>query len=124
MKRIVWIAVAILIMLGIMGYGLHTLNSITEVNKRRHEKEQGEQLASQFAISTTTISIWERLKQTTAPQDNPPQENPGGDAPTQPSPDDEVSTTPAPQEPGDPEVIADPPAQTSTVTTGLVVHVE
>ena len=48
MKRMVWIAVAMLIMIGIMGFGLHTLNRITEVNKERREKDKGEAFVAKF----------------------------------------------------------------------------
>ena len=65
MKRIVWIAAAILVMICILGYGLHTLNKIDEVNKKRREKQAGEVLASQIIMTTATESIWDRLRATT-----------------------------------------------------------
>lgn len=65
MKRIVWIAVTVLIMLAILGFGLHTLNNIDEVNKRRREKEAGQNMAPLIAMTTATTSIWDKLRETT-----------------------------------------------------------
>ncbi len=63
MKRIVWIAVTILIMIAIMGFGLHTLNQISEVNQQRHEKEAGEEFAAKVVMVTETTSIWEKVRE-------------------------------------------------------------
>lgn len=62
MKRIIWVAVTILIMLGIMGYGLHTLNHIEEVNQKRREKEAGEKFAATMMMTTATTSIWDKMR--------------------------------------------------------------
>ena len=62
MKRMVWIAVAILVMIGILGYGLHTLNRIDQVNKERREKEAGEEFAAQISVTTETQSVWDKVR--------------------------------------------------------------
>lgn len=62
MRRIVWVAVTILVMLGIMGFGLYTLNHIDEVNKKRREKEAGEKFASTIVMTTATTSIWDKVR--------------------------------------------------------------
>lgn len=117
MKRVIWVAVTVLIMIGIMGFGLHTLNNIEEVNQRRREKEKGEQLASQIAMTTATTSVWDMLRQTTAatvPAASETEE-------TQQL-QEVVSTQPEAEESVSPEVITEAPAQTSTVTTGIVIN--
>lgn len=62
MRRIVWVAVTILIMIGILGYGLHTMKRIDRVNQERREKEAGERFASQIAVVTETQTIWGQLR--------------------------------------------------------------
>ncbi len=62
MKRMIWVAVAMLIMIGIMGFGLHTLNKITEVNKERREKDKGEAIVARILETTATTSVWDKLR--------------------------------------------------------------
>ena len=62
MRRIVWVAVTILIMICILGYGLHTMKRIDRVNQERREKEAGERFASQIAVVTETQTIWGQLR--------------------------------------------------------------
>ena len=62
MKRMVWIAVAMLVMIGIMGFGLHSLNRITEVNKERRQKDKGEAFVAKILETTTTTSVWDKLR--------------------------------------------------------------
>lgn len=62
MKRMIWIAVALLVMIIIMGIGLHTLNHITEVNKERREKDKGEAIVAKILETTATTSIWDKLR--------------------------------------------------------------
>ena len=85
MKRIVFVAVGILIMLVIMGWMLHSMAHIDEINQRRREKDAGEALASQIITTAATTSIWDSLRQTESEnesgQQNPenpdmPAENP------------------------------------------------
>ena len=63
MKRIVWVAVAILIMIGILGYGLFTLRHIEEVNQKRREKQAGEKFAATVMMTTATTSIWDKVRE-------------------------------------------------------------
>lgn len=62
MKRIVWVSVAILIMICILGLGLHSIKQIERTNQERREREAGEQFASQVAIVTETTNIWDRVR--------------------------------------------------------------
>ena len=62
MKRIVWAAVAILICMAILGYGLYTLRHISEVNQRRRESNAGKIEASQIVMTTATTSVWDYLR--------------------------------------------------------------
>lgn len=62
MKRIVFFGVAILIMVIIMGWVLHSMMHIDEINQERREKDKGEALASQIIATTATTSIWDALR--------------------------------------------------------------
>ncbi len=64
MRRLVWISVALLIMVGIMGYALFTMRNIENVNKRRHEQNAGTDLAAKIVATTETTSIWDKLRAT------------------------------------------------------------
>ncbi len=64
MKRVVWIAVTILIMIGIMGYALHTMKNISKVNQERREKEAAKQEVSQIVIVPETTNIYDKLRPT------------------------------------------------------------
>jgi hypothetical protein len=64
MRRIVWISVALLIMVGIMGYAMFTMRNIEEVNKRRHEQDAGKDVAVIIAATTETTSVWDALRAT------------------------------------------------------------
>ena len=120
MKRIVWIAAAILVMICILGYGLHTLNKIDEVNKKRREKQAGEVLASQIIMTTATESIWDRLRATTEAStavQNPENNEAPIEMPSEAVYDDQNS----PVVPDAPEQIS---IQTNTVTSnGAVVMI-
>ena len=64
MKRVIWVGVTLLIMIAIMGFGLHTLNHISDVNQQRREKEEGEALASQFiGTEAPTTNVWQAIRQ-------------------------------------------------------------
>ena len=63
MKRVVWVAVTLLIMIGILGYGLHTLNRIEEVNQQRREKEAGNDFVAKITMTTASTSIWDRRQE-------------------------------------------------------------
>lgn len=123
MKRIVWAAVAMLVMVIILGIGLHTLNEIDRKNKEYREKEAGQAFASQIAIVTETTSIWDRLRATTASSadaesSGEPQEAPQVPVEAQQPENGEESTG---QEVISPEVSEVSPEQTTTVTNGLTV---
>ncbi len=62
MKRMIWAAVAMIIMVAIMGFGLHSLNRITEVNKQRREKDKGEAFVAKILETTVTTSVWDKLR--------------------------------------------------------------
>ena len=62
MKRMIWIAVALLVMIAIMGFGLHTLNRITEVNKERREKDKGEAFVAKILETTVATNVWDKLR--------------------------------------------------------------
>ena len=64
MKRIVFAAVGILVMLLIIGWMLHSITHIDEINQKRREKDKGEMLASQIITTTATTSIWDSLRPT------------------------------------------------------------
>ena len=128
MKRIVWGAVAILICVLILGYGLYTLRRISEVNRRRRETEAGKAVASQIVMTTATTSVWDYLRsqeETTATGDGQPATGEDG-APIVPAETGAdglpLETAPA-EEMGDtlpvPETAA-PPAQTVTETAAPI----
>ena len=98
MKRIVFAAVGILIMLVIMFFSIYTINHIDEINQRRRDKKAGEELASQLITTTATTSIWDALRPTETEtlensenSDNP--ENTGG-SPTEAVSQEEPSESP------------------------------
>lgn len=64
MKRIVFVAVGILIMLVIMGFTLHSMRNIDEINQKRREQDKGEAIASRMVVTTATTSIWDSLRAT------------------------------------------------------------
>ena len=64
MKRLVWISVAMLVMVGILGYGLYTMRHIEEVNQRRREQNAGSEAAFRIVATTATTSIWDKLRET------------------------------------------------------------
>lgn len=64
MKRIVFVAVGILIMLLIMGFTIYNINHIDEINQKRREQDKGEAIASRMVATTATTSIWDSLKAT------------------------------------------------------------
>jgi len=64
MKRIVFAAGGILIMLIIIGITLHSMANINEINQKRREKEKGEAQASQIITTVATTSIWDSLRPT------------------------------------------------------------
>jgi hypothetical protein len=100
MKRIIWIAVALLIMILILGFGLHTLNRISDVNRQRREKDAGEEFAAKVVMTTATTSIWDKVRTTTEPL--PTDEN-GNPIETQETSETENSGAMAPPEGNDPE---------------------
>ena len=90
MKRMIWIAIAGLLMIGILGYGMHTMKHIQEVNRQHREKEKGEKFASQILMTTETTSIWDKVRvsqETTQPD--------ATDAYGNPIPQQEETTLPA-----------------------------
>ena len=65
MKRIVFAAIGILIMLVILAFTLHSMSHVDEINQKRRDKERGEAIASKMIDSTTvTTSVWDRIRQT------------------------------------------------------------
>ncbi|MBD5143611.1 MAG: hypothetical protein HDT22_08415 [Ruminococcus sp.] len=64
MKRIVFVAVGILIMLLIMGFTIYNINHIDEINQKRREQDKGEAIASRMVATTATTSIWDSLRAT------------------------------------------------------------
>ena len=64
MKRIVFIAVGILVMLGIIAWMLYSIAHVDEINQQRREKNRGEALASRMITTTATTSVWDALRQT------------------------------------------------------------
>lgn len=123
MKRIVWIAAAILVMICILGYGLHTLNRIDEVNKKRREKQAGQALASQIVIATATESIWDKLRATTEASLETAVPNPeNGEIPAE-VPSEAVYDDP--DTPIVPDAPEQTPVQTNTVTNhNIVVNID
>ena len=74
MKRIVFVAAGILIMLLIMGFTLHSMSHIDELNQKRREQQKGEAIASRMVTTTVTTSIWDSLR-TTETETIQPEEN-------------------------------------------------
>ena len=64
MKRIVFFGVAILIMVIIIAWVLHSMAHIDEINQQRREKDKGVALASQIVITPETTNIWDALRAT------------------------------------------------------------
>ena len=62
MKRIVFVAGAILVCLVIIGIMLHSMAHVDEINQKRREKDRGEALASRIITTTATTSIWDALR--------------------------------------------------------------
>ncbi|MDE5883603.1 MAG: hypothetical protein K2H29_00745 [Oscillospiraceae bacterium] len=74
MKRIVFVAAGILIMLVIMGFTLHSMTRIDELNQKHREQQKGEALASRLVTTVATTSVWDALRstetETIAPEEN------------------------------------------------------
>lgn len=64
MKRIVWIAAALLVMIGIMSYGMYTMRHISQVNQQRREQEAAKDYAAKIVLTTETTDIWDKLRPT------------------------------------------------------------
>lgn len=64
MKRIVWVAATILIMICIMGYGIFSMKQIEKVNQERREKESAKQAVSQIVLVTETTNVYDRYRST------------------------------------------------------------
>ncbi|MBR3630729.1 MAG: hypothetical protein IKN55_09740 [Oscillospiraceae bacterium] len=116
MKRIVWVGVALLIMVFILGMGLHTLNDIDRKNREYRERREGEAVASRIAIIPETTTVYDRLRTTETVAVT-------GVVVALPPGAEEV---PAPEENGNAEPITpDAPEQnaeqTSTVASGAIV---
>lgn len=94
MRRIVWISVALLIMVGIMGYALFTMRNIEKVNKRRHDEDAGKDAAIVIAATTATTSIWDALRATETTTATGSETS--ADAPAEPTQDGEESPDTAP----------------------------
>ena len=127
MKRVVWVAVTILIMIGILGYGLHTLNRIEEVNQQRREKDAGEDFVAKITMTTASTSIWDRLRETetaAAIEGGVPAEGPVGETVSPMPVEPGVMPTEAPEEqaPAVPGVVETAPEQ--TVTTPIVIQIQ
>jgi len=61
MRRIMWIGVALVIMVAILGYGWLTMKNIDEVNKRRREKNAGKTEAVIIIATEPTTTVWDRI---------------------------------------------------------------
>ncbi|MDE7121527.1 MAG: hypothetical protein K2O42_05140, partial [Oscillospiraceae bacterium] len=68
------VAAGILIMLVIMGFTLHSMTRIDELNQRHREQQKGEALASRLVTTVATTSVWDALRstesETVAPVEN------------------------------------------------------
>lgn len=64
MKRMVFAAIGIFVMLVIIAWSLHSMAHINEINQKRREKKEGEAIASQLITTTATTSIWDVLRET------------------------------------------------------------
>ncbi len=127
MKRVVWVAVTLLIMIGILGYGLHTLNRIEEVNQQRREKEAGNDFVAKITMTTASTSIWDRLRETetsVVPEGSTPAGEPVGEtgSPTPGEPGVMPTEAPEAQAPAVPGVVEAAPEQ--TVTTPIVIQIQ
>ena len=63
MKRIVFAAGGILVMLVIIFFTLHSITHIDEINQKRRDKNKGEEMASRIITTTATTSIWDAIRQ-------------------------------------------------------------
>ncbi len=79
LKRIVAIAAALLVMFGIIGISVYSINHIDEINQKNREKEQGKHFAATIAQTTATTSVWDYLKSTTAPPVEETEAEPAGE---------------------------------------------
>ena len=113
MKRIVWISVALLIMVLIMAFGLHTLNDIDKKNKEYRQRKEGEAFASKVAIVPQTTSIYDKLRVTETSTDVVIVVAPDGEQPNTEANEENTPVTPdAPEQ---------TPEQTTTVTNDVIV---
>ncbi len=119
MKRMVWIAATLLIMIAILGFGLHTLNDIDKKNKEYREQKEGQAVASMIAVIPATTSVWDRLRatETAAAVDAAPAPAPANEQPAEQI----VPEAPAGNEPVVPDAPEQTPEQTNTVADGVIV---
>lgn len=96
MKRIVFAAGGILIMLVIIFFTLHSMAHIDEINQKRRDMNKGEAQASRIIMTTATTSIWDALREAAATEEVPPVTDENGEAvqETQ-SPEEENAEFPA-----------------------------
>ncbi len=107
MRRIMWVGVALLVMVAILGYGLYTLRSIKEANRRSREKNAGKQEAITIIATEAPTSVWDKLHaenesetpaeggQDTAPQNSESVQEREGFVEVQPQNADSVQAQPA-----------------------------
>ena len=115
MKRIVWIAAAMLIMVGILGLGLHAINDIDKKNKEYRQQKEGEKVASMVAVVTETTSIWDRLRTTETAESGVMLVVPEGGE------EQQAPETPVENEPVVPDAPEQTPEQTNTVVNNVIV---
>lgn len=127
MRRLVWIAAALLIMVGIMGYALFSMRHIKQVNQQRHEREAGNDIAVQIIATTETTSIWDRLRPTETTGDGTGTSDASGTAdPDTSMPPDSTDTTESPEsadpmQPAESNGFAEPDVPTEQTTLMTVI---
>ena len=121
MKRMVFIAAGILIGLLIIGWMLHSMAQVSEVNRKRREKEAGEAMASQIIVTTASTSIWDTLRQTAEPSETGGESQANSENPEASGTYDENASAP---ESGVPDAVPSNQTVTEVVQESNVIIIE
>ncbi len=62
--RIVAIAAAFLVMFGIIGIAIYSINNVDTINQKHREEEEGKNIAASIVQTTATTSVWDLLRAT------------------------------------------------------------
>lgn len=123
MKRIVFVAVGILIMLAIMGFTLHSMSHIDELNQKHRDQQKGEALASRMVTTAVTTSIWDSLRPTETEAVTPEETSENPEQLPESGTEPEFSAvSESPENPENPDMFSQNQTFTETVSDPVILN--